>query len=75
MRDLSRGLLDWANYFRPGQASPAYRAIDAHVTKRLRQWLCRKHKVKSGKYVCFPDERLREDLGPAHLSVLKRSFA
>ena len=33
----------WANYFRLGQVSPAYAAIDAHTTKRLRQWLCRKH--------------------------------
>ena len=51
VRDLNRVLLGWANYFRLGQANPAYRAIDAHMTKRLRQWLCRKHKVESGKYV------------------------
>ena len=43
----------WANYFRLGQVSPAYEAIDAHAIKRLRQWLCGKHKVRAGKYVRF----------------------
>ena len=72
---LNRVLLGWANYFCLGQASPAYAAIDAHASKRLRQWLCRRHKVKSGKYVRFPDERLCEDYGLARLKVRKRSFA
>ena len=49
----------WANYFRLGQVSPAYAAIEAHAYKRLRQWLYRKHKRKSGKYVEFSDENLR----------------
>ena len=75
VRNLNRVLLGWANYFRLGQASPAYRAIDAHATKRLRQWLCRKHKVESGKYVRFPDEGLWANYGLIRLSVLKRSFA
>lgn len=74
VKDLNRVLLGWWNYFRLGQASPAYRAIDAHATKRLRQWLCRKHKVESGKYVRFPDERLWEDYGLIRLSALQRSF-
>ncbi|MYG64822.1 MAG: hypothetical protein F4158_09815 [Synechococcus sp. SB0675_bin_7] len=51
-------LSGWANYYRLGQVSPAYAAIDAHATKRLRQWLCRKHKVQSGKYVRFSHDRL-----------------
>ena len=60
---LNRVVLGWANYFRLGQVSPAYRAVDAHATKRLRQWLCRKHKVRSGKYVRFSNERLWKDRG------------
>ena len=40
MKGLNRVPLGWATYFRWGQA-PAYRAIDAHATKRLLQWLCR----------------------------------
>ena len=72
---LNRVLLGWANYFRLGQVSPAYRAIDAHTIKRLRQWLCRKHKVRSGKYVRYPDERLWQDLGLTCLRERTASFA
>ena len=55
---LNRLLTGWANYFTLGQVSPAYEAIDRHATRRLRQWLCRKHKVRTGKHVRFPVERL-----------------
>ena len=72
---LHRVLLGWANYFCLGQASPAYAAVDAHASKRLYQWLCRKHKVKDEKDVRFPDERLWPDYGVARLKVRKRSFA
>ena len=72
---LNRAMLGWANYFQLGQVSPAYRAVDAHATKRLRQWLCRKHKVEAGKHVRFPDERLRDDLGLAHLCQRTASFS
>ena len=51
----------WARYFRLGQVSTAYAAVDAHAAKQLRQWLCRKHKVRSGKYVCFSSDRLSLD--------------
>ena len=71
---LNRAMLGWANYFQLGQVSPAYRAVDAHAIKRLRQWLCRKHKVKAGKHVRFPDERLRKDFGLTHLGQQTASF-
>ena len=44
VKRLNRLLTGWANYFILGQVSPAYVAIDRHATRRLRQWLCRKHK-------------------------------
>ena len=66
---LNRAMLGWANYFRLGPVSPAYRAVDAHATKRLRQWLCRKHKVRSGQYVRYPDTRLWDDLGRTRLAM------
>ena len=39
---LNRKLIGWANYFCLGSVSPAYRAINTHVTQRLRRWLCKR---------------------------------
>ena len=71
---LNRLLTGWANYFVLGQVSPAYAAIDRHATRRLRQWLCRKHKVRSGQYVRFPDERLWQEYGLTRLAARTTSL-
>jgi RNA-directed DNA polymerase len=71
---LNRKLRGWANYFCLGSASGADRAIDQHVARRLRQWLCRKHKVQDGKYQRFPDPLLRK-LGLVQLRAYRRSSA
>jgi len=42
---LNRIMVGWSNYFCLGSVSKAYRAVDNHACKRLRQWLCAKHKV------------------------------
>ena len=66
---LNRLLTGWANYFTLGQVSPAYRAVDQHATRRLRQWLCRKHKVRYGEFVRFPHERLWTEYGLTRLAT------
>lgn len=71
---LNQILSGWSNYFRLGQVSPAYAAVDAHTRKRLRQWLCRKGKVRSGKYVRFSDERLYEQYGLIQLAPKTKSL-
>ncbi len=78
VRRLNRVIEGWANYFQLGQVSPAYNAVDKHAIRRLRRWLCRKHKVRTGKYVRFTDERLWKDhsltrlaLRPAHFPWAK----
>jgi len=43
---LNRRMVGWANYFRLGPVSKAYRAVDRHAADRLRHWLGRKHKVR-----------------------------
>ena len=64
---LNRLLTGWANYFILGQIGPAYEAVDQHAKRRLRRWLCRKHKVRSGGYVRFPDTRLWQEYGLTRL--------
>ena len=58
---LNRTMTGWANYFSLGHVSPAYSAVNRHAVQRLRRWLCRKHKVKFGTFVRFPDERLHDE--------------
>ena len=72
---LNRKLTGWANYFNLGSATRAYRIIDQHVTRRLRQWLCRKHKVQGGKYTRFPDPFLYQELGLTQLRAFQRGPA
>jgi RNA-directed DNA polymerase len=43
---LNRKLIGWSNYFCCGSVSNAYRAVDRRTVRRLRQWLCIKHKVQ-----------------------------
>ncbi len=74
VRRLNWMLSGWANYFHLGQVSPAYAAVDAHTRKRLRQWLCRKHKVKSGKYVRFSIAKLYDSYGLVHLASTTTSL-
>ena len=69
---LNRMISGWANYFNLGQVSPAYAAVDQHATRRLRQWFWYKHKVRSGKYVRFPDKWLREKCGLTRLGTRTR---
>lgn len=60
---LNRKLRGWANYFKLGPVSKAYRNVDAHVTKRLRQWLCAKYKVRDQGTSRFPNNYLYKKLG------------
>ena len=71
---LNRMMSGWANYFTLGQVSPAYKAVDRHATRRLRQWFWRKHKVKSGRYVRFSDERLWNGCGLTRLGSTTRDL-
>ena len=71
---LNRQLRGWANYFCLGPVSKAYRAVNAHVTSRLRQWLCAKHKESSRGTSRFPDEYLHHTLGLVHLPSLTRNL-
>jgi len=71
---LNRLLRGWANYFCLGPVGKAYRAVDAHVTTRLRRWLCEKHKVASAGYSRYPDRYLSKTLGLVRLPLLPRRY-
>jgi RNA-directed DNA polymerase len=60
---LNRTMIGWANYFCLGPVSKAYRAVERHARKRLRQWLCAKHKEAWPATKRFPEASLHDVLG------------
>jgi group II intron reverse transcriptase/maturase len=70
---LNRKLLGWSNYFRLGTVSQAYRVVDRHTTRRLRHWLCAKHKVASQGTVRFSDATLHLKFGLVRLAQRNHS--
>ena len=71
---LNRILVGWANYFSLGPVSKAYRALDRHASRRLRRWLCGKHKWPGQGTARFPDEHLHDVLGLQRLWVRTRNL-
>ena len=67
-------MVGWANYFCLGPVSKAYSAVDHHACRRLRRWLCRKHKVQGRGATRYPDENLYQELGLVKLREMTRSF-
>jgi len=68
VKKLNQKLNGWANYFCLGPVSKAYRAVDQHTRKRLRQWLCIKHKVKGPGKKRFPTASFYQELGLVSLT-------
>jgi RNA-directed DNA polymerase len=71
---LNRIMTGWANYFCLGPVSKAYRAVEQHARKRLRQWLCAKHKVTWPATRQFPEAAMHDELGLVRLTTRTRSF-
>jgi hypothetical protein len=70
---INRKLIGWSNDFCLGPVSKAYAAVDRHVCRRLRQWLCAKHKVPGQGTSRFPDKSLHQTLGLVKLPERTRS--
>jgi RNA-directed DNA polymerase len=71
---LNQKLGGWANYFKLGPVTKAYRFLDKYTTTRLRRWLCKKHKQSSGGFTRYPDELFHEQMGLICLPQLPQSL-
>jgi len=71
---LNRMMIGWANYFCLGPVSSAYRAVERHARKRLRQWLCAKHKLRGQATKQFSITVLHQVLGLVELTTRTSSF-
>jgi RNA-directed DNA polymerase len=71
---LNRMVVGWANYFCLGRVRQAYRNVNFHAVKRLRQWLCHKHQVRGQRGATrFSDKYLHEHLGLINIETLIRN--
>ena len=71
---LNRMLTGWANYFCLGAVSKAYSAVDLHARRRLRRWLCDKHKEPRPGYKRFSEASLHSVYGLVQLPHRTASF-
>ena len=58
---LNLALRGWANYYKVGAASKAFKLVSRYCVGRFRHWLGRKHKWRTKGYKKWPDSRLFED--------------
>ena len=62
---LNRIMVGWANYFCQGPVGKPYRIVTRHAVRRLRRWLCRKHKVETGQaYHALSRQASQPRVGP-----------
>jgi RNA-directed DNA polymerase len=74
VKRLNQKLGGWANYFKLGPITKAYRFLDRYATTRLRRWLGKKHKQSSGRLKRYPDEFFYQQMDLSACRSFRRAF-
>ncbi len=72
-KQVNRILAGWSNYFSHGTCYFAYRAVDNHLYDRVRHFLRRRHKVRSGGTSLLPTGKSLRDWGLVRLLDVMQS--
>ena len=75
VKDLNPVLRGWANYYRVGSCSKAFKIMGRYVIGRLRHWMGRKHKWKTKGYKKYSDSQLYEMSGLINLMSLVPTYS
>jgi len=70
VKKLNRLLWGWRNYFALGAFWKSFKAVDHHAVRRLRRWLCGKHKIRGTGGKQFPLTYLYDVLGLVRLEAV-----
>jgi RNA-directed DNA polymerase len=70
---VNRIVVGWSNYFSYGTLFSAYRAVDNHLYDRVRHFLRRRHKIKSGGMSLLPTGQSLGQWGIVRLLDVRRS--
>jgi RNA-directed DNA polymerase len=70
---VNRIVVGWSNYFSHGTLFFAYRAVDNHLYDRVRHFLRRRHKIKSGGTSLLPTGKSLREWGIVRLLDVRRS--
>ena len=71
---LNQQMIGWANYFCLGPVRKAYRAVERHTCRRLRQWLRAKHGRTGRGTKRYSDQILHDQFGLVRLNGRTVSF-
>jgi len=74
MDQLNRQIIGWANYFCLGPVSKAYRVVEEHTRRRLRQWLCAPNINGRQPVPRYSDQLLHDQFGLVRLAARTASF-
>jgi group II intron reverse transcriptase/maturase len=73
-RGVNRLLVGWANYFQVGAIRRAWGRVDHYAFHRLRQWWCRKYRIRNRRDARFSEAYLYQQMGVVRLRArLSRS--